>query len=835
VLPGPDSAGLILAFYSLFVLPGILLNGIFTGGASVSIRGICAIFLAGTVFIILVTATGFIPGVDLGLIRVIASAMVMILLLVFFLIGAAPSRKKRRFSISGPAERWDSSDSWRLAAFLILFMLLFIVFADSGNISYQEDSLDHLSFVSRCVESGRIFPEDSFYRGGDGVSLDPRKGLWHSAMALLAIQADVSPAYLWKMMPSLLVFFAVITFSFFALQLLGSSGLALLALLMFLFFGRGDSLSWFTKLSYGRHLAQLIVWAQVGMIIWWLDSDRPGDLLLFIFLVAFAGVAVHAVYVLLIFTILAGIIIYTFLPRTPDWRGGAVKIAAATAAGCALPAAARYFLTAGDYNFIHTHKQGLLRITESLYVVDPLEIVNSMGIAALAGIIILPVYLLASGVRRKFRLVEVLYVIPVLAVVIPPAATVMERYIGYLHYRILFAAPLMCFLSFAVTDMARIVITARSAMGSGGEISRFRGLVKRSIAALGLVIFILYPVRFQLDTSRGKALQVITDTDHETVRYRKVFDALEGIIPEYSTILSDPLTSYYISGLTSHYVYLVPAQHESPADPEALNRNRRARNFFCTDHDEKDDTAWLDEEGIDYILIDRSTVPVSDFYGISGCYCMDQTAVWLKESPAFTRIFEGERFELFKVDRKDPDDLAGGDGSAGSDIRVGGEPVSEVDSLIKVKRFSVFNMVVSAGDSIKGTVWLEIGGRIDFDLPVMMTIRLETGYPKGDFYRPWYGKQYRRFVERNNGEFYRFTHSQLLRSGCRYPESFKASESVKSDFVFFLPEAMKEGRYQVRIDFWKRRYLPVRTLSDYFRNEDSRCGEQAGTVYVVGR
>ncbi len=828
-------AGMILAFYSLFVLPGILLNKIFAGGVSIGIRGISRVFLAGMVFITLVSATGFIPGVSLGVIRIIAVSIDLLLLLAFFVVRTGFKRKKQWSGLYGAEEARETADSWRLAAFPALFMLLFILFFDSGNISYQEDSPDHLSFVSRCVESGEILPGDSFYSEGDGVSPDPRKGLWHSAMALMAIQGDVSAEYLWKMMPSLLVFFAIITFSFFALQILGSPSLALLSVLMLLFFGRGDSLAWFTKISYGRHMVQLIVWGQAGLIIWWLGSNRPKAFLSFIFLIAFAGVAVHAVYILLIFTILAGFFIYTFLPGAPDWRGGLVKIVLATATGSAVPAAARYFLTGGDFNYIHTHEQGVLRLTESLHVVDPLEIVNSMGMAALAGIIILPIYLLAAGRGRKMRLVEVLYLIPVLAVVIPPIATLMERYIGYLHYRILFAAPLMCFLSFAVTDMVRIVITARSRTNPGRQVSRFSALARRVAAAVGIAVFILYPVRFQAGPAQQKTARVLAGKDQEPERYRKAFEAVDGMIPDHSTILSDPLTSYYISGLTGHYVYLVPAQHESPSDLKALKRNMRARDFFCTTNHGKEYSAWLDVEGIDYVLIDRMTVPVSDYYGISGCHCLNRTAAWLEESAAFTRIFEGGYFELFKINRKKSNGPANTSAPTGDSSLAEVVFRSEEDLKLQVERFSFLNGVVSAGDSIRGEVWLKTREKIRFDLPLMMTIRLDTDFPKGDFYRPWYGKQYRRFMERKNNEFYRFTHSEMLRSGCTYPESWEALESVRSEFVFFLPSSMKEGVYQVRIDFWKKRYLPVRTISDYFRNEDSRHGELVGTVYIVDR
>jgi hypothetical protein len=121
----------------------------------------------------------------------------------------------------------------------------------------------------------------------------------------------------------------------------------------------------------------------------------------------------------------------------------------------------------------------------------------------------------------------------------------------------------------------------------------------------------------------------------------------------------------------------------------------------------------------------------------------------------------------------------------------------------------------------------------EFGFPLILTIRFDTEFPKGSFYRPWYGKQYRRTIERMNKEFYRYTFSTELKSGDIYPEFWTNAHVMRQDFSFVIPAAMSEGEYEIRMKVWRKAYLENRRLADYFSNDDSKQGEKVAVMKIT--
>ncbi|MCD6380169.1 hypothetical protein J7M07_06970, partial [bacterium] len=728
--------------------------------------------------------------------------------------------------------------SGKLFLLIILFALCFTLFFGSGDVSINGDSLDHLSFIRRALDSGNILPGDSFYIDGDGHFFDPRKGIWHSAVALLTYQADVTPVYIWKMLPSFLSFFVIASFLFFAVELLSSFPLAIFAGFILLLFFRGEGLLWFTKVAYSRHITQGILWTEAGLMLHQLREYEGGKGNYFLlFLIAFTGTAIHIIFPVLLFVFLAGLFVFVHLPGGKEWKGKFWGLTAIQIAGVAIPLIIRLIYTTGEYNFIHIHRQGLFELTNWFIIIDPLEIISSMGIAAIFAIFIIPFYFLVVWKRREFEVVEIICLLPVLIVIAPFLSALLEKYMGYLYFRILYSAPLACFLSFVISDFVKILFTGKSRMNYM-DVSKGKRNLKRIAALIGVGIFIFYPVRYSATSFSQEANILLKGKPEKYKRYSQFFRIMNRLIPEHSVILSDPVTSYAISGLTDHFVYVVSAQHESPSDLISLDRNRNVRDIFCTSLPVDINIGWFNKEGIDYILLDKKDAEPHDFYGINGCEYITKSLCKFQNSSCFKQILEYNNFILFKLNcdsvKNESPALSRGVKFDSNLVHLPENAVSvEVGSGVILKAFSINNDVISAGDTISGNFWWSLKNGIDFGLPLMWTVRFDTDYPKGAFYLPWYSKQYRRMVERLNNTFYRFTVSKPLKSEGSYPDLWKEGEIVNQNFSFILPEEITPGNYKILIKVWPKSYLPNRSFSDYLSNNDSKQGKFIRDIFIV--
>ncbi|MFO7914282.1 MAG: hypothetical protein R6U43_01135 [Candidatus Krumholzibacteriales bacterium] len=821
ILPGPDIAGIALAFLSVLAIPAILINLALNIRITSDLRGICRLISTGFIYISLLVCTGLIPGIDLGLISILGASFNIILILILAMKGRPAGEKRMDRFISRMLGRDSAGKSGlRIALFIVLFALLFTVYYGNGAVSPSMDSLDHLSFIRRAAETEKILPEDSFYIDGDGEFPDPRKGIFHSAEALILLQSEAKPLFFWKVMPAFIAFAAVAAFLFFAFQLLDSRWKTALAVILLFVFFRGEGAKWFIKIAYSRNIAQILFWLDLGFVLWSLKNPDGGRNYTLLFFLALAGAAVHPVFALTVLTALLALLIHSFLPGGSETRRGVLKMVAVNAAGMAVPLVVRLISLGGEYNFIHTHMQGMLIISEHLRLIDPLELRSSQGVILIFAVVSLPLYFLAAGLRRSIKTVESMFIIPVILVINPITGAVLERYLGYIHSRMLNAAPVICFTALIIPELMRILFTGRPVMNYR-PVSMSMNITKRIAAAAIIIFFIAYPLKYEgLSNMRG-----VTGSCSER-EYAGLFEEMNRHIPGRSVILSDPVTSYFISGMTGHFVYLVPAQHEPPSDLKAPLRNRRARDLFCTPLSEGDDISWIGEEGIEYLLLDNNGKNISDFYGISDCVNMKGLKKDLLEAEVFGPVADIGDYSLMRFkgtggtilpERKD----------TGEDERIPEEAAAlDVDAGGGIKLRGLYIRVpgLKKGSLMEGTLYWERSEEVEFGLPLMCTVRLDTSYPKGSFYRGWYSKLYRRELQERTGTRYRHTFSGFVRGEYAYPDRWTAGDIVPQDFSVYLPANMKSGDYQMRVKVWKKSYLRNRKLKDYFLDNDSRQG-----------
>ncbi len=877
VVPGPDIAGVVLAFYTLFILPGALMHRMLFGPVEASPAGVCRLFSTGLLFVSILVFAGFVPGVSYAILSVMATCVTLFLLFLDHFRWRCGTKHLDKPAISVfPASRGRDS-GWtmgRFALVILVFALSFVFFHGAGELGWSTDSLDHLSFIRRCIDSGSIFPNDSFFKSGDGTVLDPRKGLWHSVIALLTFQSDAAPEYVWSMLPSMLVFFSVTAFIFFSTELLGSVPLASLALVFIFVFQRGEGVRWFTKIQYSRNIVQVIVWIEAALLfryLWRRNGKRDCVLM---FLLSFAGMAYHFVYALLIGTVMAALLIYTsFVPSGKRLRGRFWMAALVQAAALLVPLLLRARFTLSGFNPIHTHRQGMLLLSNHFAIVDPVEIVVRIGYVFFFVLVTVPFFSRIGAHNRNSGLLMTLVLFPVCLVLNPLTAAYLERYLGYLHFRMLYAAPLICAAAVGVTGLARILVLGRSGermagsgscasvkgtdgphvragiRGNAGEsrTDRAIGLAlevgKRLLAAVLLLLFVFLPLRFSLARSYVYLKEVLFEKTKPDRRYEILFERLDREIPAHSVVVTDPLNSYVLSAYTDHFVAVVLDQHGSPSDTMALERIAGVRDLLCPAVPLSRSAGWLKRVGADYVLIDSRLPERSDFYGTAIPGGVEIAGEKLRSCHGLAReLFSFDGFTLYRIVKYVP----GTGDSLAYDMRYAAPlpcaAPAGIDSLgfdtgmgIVLEGIRFEERKVCAGDMLTGFFCWKRSGEIEFGLPVEWTVRLDTGFPMGAWYRPWYGKQYRRHIESRSGKRYRFSASGLLLSGYTFPDQWDASGAVRQDFSFPLPPSLSPGMYEFRVTVRRLTYLPNRRISDYLRNEDLYYGEPVGLIHVESR
>jgi len=915
VIPGPDIIGVFAAFYILFILPGMLMSMLISDDRTVSLETICRIFFSSLVLVSFLICLGFIPGISYSSIAGACGGVNVILLFLYYRKASSSKKVLKRSKSTFVSE--GKNDNLRYTGgkailIIVLFIACYVFFFDSGDIGLDTDSFDHLSFIRRSVSTGEIFPSDSFYKDGDGAAFDPRKGIWHPAVSLWVFLSDTTPQFLWRVIPSFVVFFVLASFLFFATELLGSPARAALALVFLFLFYRGEGITWFTKAGFSRNVAQAIIWFDIALLLRFYKGKSVRYLIGAIFL-SLIGSAVHLAFVLLLVASLGSILIYALLFRSGgNWSKRYLASVPFLAMAVAIPLIVRARFTFSQFNMIHTHRQGMLILSDRLAIVDPVEILSSVGSVFFFALLIIPFFFrIAADVERR-NLVGVLFLVPVILVLNPYTASLLETRLNYLHYRILYAAPLMCILVLGIIGLFRILLLGRGTGAIGkmrtqdrhssagqrqdGETHAFglnerrpkrnwfaslsANVLKRLVAAAVLIVFFFYPVRTAIVAFNGSVRNILYPGGELDTGYRELIELLGNEIPDNSVIVSDPQTSYIISAYTDHFIVVALDQHCSPSDPLALNRLEKVRTLFSPAVPLSVSIPWLGRSAADYILINGGLTDRSDFFRTVFPEEIELTAEkfrtchnLLQEIPA------PEDFLLFRVNQDSLDVaasssecrvtyaaplqcvgyqesnnllservLAGerGDGEpafdhkrveTGQDNSEKGswelvEIVFEDEPHIILEHVAIEDKVLTPGDTLRGSFCWRVVKTPPYGLPIECVVRLDTEFPKGAFYRLWYGKQYRRKLERNNQILYRYTLFTPLRSGCTLPDQWERGDRVGQDFSIALPVWLASGVYDLHVKLFRLPYIPNRAVSDYLLNEDSFQGERIARLRI---
>ncbi len=852
VLPGPEIAGVSLAFLALFIIPGLQVIYILFGRIPVTAEGFARVFFAGLVFATITLLAGAIPGAGYRSVSLSAATLSGGMAFLCFVRSGRTSAIEPRDLVGSFRNDDDLSVREKKALIIlagVMFILCFILFYGKGETGAETDAPDHISYVARSIESGRLFPEDSFFRDGDGRGFDPRKGTWHPVLALWAYQADTSAAFLWQFLPAFLAFFYLVAFWVFARELLQSIPLALLSSIFLLLLYRGGGLEWLTKSGYSKNLMQMTFWMACAYLLRYLNEGRRWCLSSAAVLAAL-GSSVHLVFGYLFVVTLVSIGMFTIIRDWGiSWRSRFTASIPVLILSIGIPSLIRLAASGRGFNAIHTHRQGLLLFDNGLSMVDPVEILSHSGMGIFIATIIITLSIFFGDRDRRAKLCGLMFAVPVVLVLNPLTGSLLGASSGYLYYRLVDAAPQNAVLAIALVWAVRSVFAShyRTVKRRGAVAYIFSGL----LPALAVIALISFSVRLSLPSFIGDIERLSGGGLGEVdARYETIPLLLEGV-EEGAVVCSDPVTSYLVSAFTGKFVTSVPGQHGNPTDEKALSRLSSTRDIFSPYLPFLRSVEWIESEGIDYILVDTGYRRSEGFFDtVPAESRLDALDKFRRASPFLVEKGERDGLVLFAVDgekvsadlpeeaivpvREIPycaDYRSSGSGEDDPGIRVRPAAAFTETGMI-LDTITLGKVEVAAGDTIDGDFCWTRQGESAFGMPLEWVVRLDTPYPRGPFFREWFDKQYRRRIERTTGLFYRKTVTGRVMGGTAHPDLWESGRPVRQDFIIPVPAEMAEGDYEVRVMVRRSPYLQNRSIKDYFRNEDSMHGVSVTSVRI---
>jgi hypothetical protein len=267
------------------------------------------------------------------------------------------------------------------------------------------------------------------------------------------------------------------------------------------------------------------------------------------------------------------------------------------------------------------------------------------------------------------------------------------------------------------------------------------------------------------------------------------------------------------------------------ADTSAMEKIKISRDIFSPAVEASSVFSLLEDSGADYLFVDSGKPLTHDFFGVNSQQTGPDAVERFDSFDFLHEIGSAVGMKLYSIggEQSSRGDGRGNFASYPADERTessgsGFGAGFEAGEGIVLEGAALNRFFLEPGDSMTISIRWSACREIDFGLPVYWTLRFDTEFEKGPFYRRWYGKQYRRAVERKRGELYRYTVSGRVIGAGMQPDMWVPGSTVGQRVSIRMPEGMAEGGYVVRLTVHRRAYIPNRHIKDYFLNEDSFQG-----------
>jgi hypothetical protein len=716
-----------------------------------------------------------------------------------------------------------------LLAVLISVFVSIITLGPGDPILLTGDSQDHIAYIDAVSRSHEVFPEQFIYRDGGMLTRDLRKGLLHSMWGTIDAvtrSGDFLPSWpLISWIGSLLLLLSILCLG---IQLFGSQYIGILGVILYiLFYQRGLAGHSLTMAAYGFYFGKLFYFS----FLMFLPSCMRKPVwknILPVAISSFAAVGTHISYIMIMAFVMLAFFLFEYFQTIREKRLRLLTRAMPlTSLAVVLPnipyLLMRYVRDYNPANEIHTHVHGMLFLTDKLAVVNPILLYHSDGplmILALAAVI-----LLWKPSRRDANLRLVLGAVSgVFILVFNPlwVPFIMNR-ITYLIVRFAAAPPFMLIAAY-------LLYALYQGMKGRGRV------VSRTVTVTGwiiVVILLTQPLIRNFTQFAWAGAPRRTAMGASALNLRDLFTEIKKNVPAGAVIASDPMTGYCIPAFSDDFTLCTYDQHSTPNDSTALDRIRACRDIYLPQSSCRDITEILEEYGAGYIVINgRIPKRVRGQYWTPDRDAAEAAAANISACDNFSEIYSHDSIYLFKVLGKAGEDTVNtrrrtlktyeGDFN---DLAPSG-----VDGIY-ISGGGVSRNSIDRGDTLRLYVEWSVKRPVRFGSYVTY-IRFDTDFDKGPLFRSWYGKVYRKILEKISGQRYRFRDDRLPFDGIFPPDTWPEGSILRDEFRIIVPGDIAPGRYTISVKLDNAPHVSNLRLKDLLSDDDFYDGPDLMTIEI---
>ncbi|GEM_PF-2737851 len=820
----------IFYFLTVILLPGFSISLLVLPKTNIPIR-ILASMILGTAFAYCVLFLFSVLNRDIYYAGVLIPAATP---LALALLPCLPGNFKR----DGGDSRMGGNPLPPLSTALLIGLIIFvcfIVFFKGDSLPYNSDSPDHIAYIRTISRSHEAFPDQNLYRDGGMLTRDIRKGLYHSMWGMLNTltgHRDVVPV--WPVVSAVGSVFTILSIFCAGLLLFRSPAIGLLAAyLRVLVYNGGLTNRLLITAAYSFPFGTMFSISFLLFALRYLTGGRKRYLALAV-ASSVASSGTHVTHLLLnIFTIsflsIASLIEKIGGRRWELIRSRILPLSLITAAANAPYLILRYVRDYAPNNEIHTHLQGVFKISEKLYILSPfIYLAHYWPLALLS---ILGLFLLWKHSKTDMNLRLLLWgLIALYAILFNPLLTplLIER-ITYLIIRFHAALPS------TILAACLLVSIWRKLRGESILLSSKAAVICGSFAVVVLALALgRTPSGFAYSNRNIERMN-----RYSSLNLAGLYSAINESVPEGSVIASDPITSYCLPAFTDQYIICTNGQHSIPNDSTALERVLDSRTIFRPDSPMRDIVQVLDKYEAGYLVINgRIPTLLMSLYWKPGPAVMDRVRKRMLRSPGrFEPLYDRDSMTLLKYTR-------GGEESDGEDSLLypypTGSNVSKAElgytsesgePGIFIRDIGLSSGTVKRGENLVLSIeWIASGECTP--QRYSSVIRFDTDFERGRLYHRAYGKLYRKIREYLKGQRYRFSIEHMPFQGLYSPDLWPANRVVEDSASVRIPKDIAPGVYSISIRMFRKIQYPNYTLKDIFTNDDFYNGIAIKTVII---
>jgi hypothetical protein len=722
-----------------------------------------------------------------------------------------------------PPRPW--SRTAQVALVLALCAAAWVCGREGAPLGMETDSPDHIGTIRRMLASGDAFPRDAFFKDAGAEGADPRKGLWHAEVALVAKLSATDPLFTWRFLPACLAPLFVLNVAVMGFLLRGPPGAALAGWAWLITYGGSLGALHVREVAFATKVGDQLALATAAAVL--ADLARPSRRARMAAVgLGLGTLATHVYYILQFAMVLPALAVGLVIAD----RGFSPRVRRLTATGLALALAALPYLLwrmRGAYapaNIIHTEPQGLLYLGEHARVVSIGVLWDWLGNAWI-------LFPLAAGWlwRVGRREPPVLYLLTsalAVALVIfdPPVVALLEPRLGYLLMRMIWMVPLAPLLTWMLIEL---VVGLR----------RGEGRLRAALALAGTLLLMAGPLSDAAHVLARPGQAAAAERGRTAAPWSDALAWMEDSLPSGSVVLSDPATSYSIPEYTHHYVTTLADQHSSPNDPRALQRIVDARDALDPY------SAWarvrevVDRYHVDVVALNNRfpAPPALDYWTPLPTWYDSARARFDAAPAAFPPLFDRDGFVVYRVRRAALDSLPPPPPRPfvvrwEPGIWSPGRPLDP--ALPALCLFTMHPREAAPGDTVRAVAYWR-ATRPMAPGSYTVAVRFDHALPGRFRPPPMLAKPVRKIIERIDHRRYRFREDHLPAGGTYGVDLWTPDHVVRDSFTVTVPPDVADGPYRVEIRMLVGPHYANYRVSDYLLDQDIYSGIHVGPFTVT--